>query len=140
MTALAHSIRQYRADGSINTATLQTVMRVFGELQFDNPQATVGHRHTPRDCKLPIPDGWVSVDPWEAGRYGIIRDALAEFIVSRGGQNILGVEDADPACAEAGVFKYVAERYRDMPASFKAAKHPEVLGRVLEANKILIGK
>jgi hypothetical protein len=76
----------------------------------------------------------------ESGRYGIIRDALAEFIVARGGQNILGVEDADPALAQGGVFKYVAERYRDMPASFKAAKYPEVLGRVMEANRIFIGK
>tara|TARA_R110000822_G_scaffold160388_2_gene300566 strand:- start:131 stop:379 length:249 start_codon:yes stop_codon:yes gene_type:complete len=66
----------------------------------------------------------------------ILRDALCEYIIARGGRDGLGL-DAEIKDIEAGVFEYVATRYRSMGAQFKAMKHTEVCSRVLAANRLL---
>ena len=67
----------------------------------------------------------------------ILRDALCEYITARGGRDCLGL-DAEIKDIDAGVFEYVATRYRSMGAQFKAMKHAEVCNRVLAANRLLM--
>jgi hypothetical protein len=67
----------------------------------------------------------------------IYRDALFEFIVRRGGVECLGVDAPAKEHVEAGVFKYVAERYAHMDEKFKARKFNETCLRVLQAKKLL---
>lgn len=68
----------------------------------------------------------------------IYRDALIEFIVRRGGQGCLDVDAPTQEYVEAGVFKYVAERYAHMDEKFKARKFNETCLRVLQAKKLLL--